>query len=1177
MFSFLNNQLKMRSTKLAMLTKLFGLILVLLLFVTSHSMAQCTVTLTNNSNYTLPTNNNNAVICVNVNGARSGSINLGANTGVTIVISSITIFTGTISQSGSAAFRVEVNGRIRGDRTFSNSSRLVINSGGQYDDNGTLTLSNGILEVRSGGTIARPITANSASSITNLGAINSNITLNNTSTFTNSGTQSGNLTLTNGSTSTNSGTITGNISLNSTSNFTNSGTQSGSLTLSGSGRVTNSGTLTISSFSNTSGSQLTNTSTGTITIDQNSDLTISGPINNQGIFRFESDERNVTIASGVTISNTGTFEVGRDFINDGIFNSANGVLSVERNLINDGTLTLGTTNVGRDFINEETATSTGTLTVGRDLINDGTINLSNTVVERDFTNDGTTTLAGSLEVGDDLRNENDGIIRPLNANQCNTIFVTDDFENQETNGITGGNLSGPFKAPLLVNKAPSDRGITDGALVDSSLDCSCGNTFSNTGSFTVPAGVTQLTIKGWGGGGRGGNRDRNSGTSGGGGAGAYSESTIAVTPGEVLYFSAGAGSNSNAPGGDSWISRNANGSNPILLAKGGNSAGINSSSGAKGGLASQGIGTIKSNGGDGANAGSNGGRGGNSPNGGQGGQGGTSSNSDGANGINPGGGGGGAKTNGNGNSRNGGNGGTGQITFSYNCGGTVTPPSNGCWRYIDDGSVSGTVIIEFFEDCTWNAPTGLLEFEVLAIGGGGGGGVRSGGGGGGGGAVHARAMVDARLAQGLPEGSSFEIKIGNGGKGSTTRNRKGEDGGITSFDADGLYEIQAGGGGGGGSHDNNDNDDDDNDDSNQRDGNPGIGSSFNSTTQGYTIVASTLFGGAGGGGGHDGDGGPANARRGGDADDHAGAGGGGLGGNQGANALNDNRGGNGANGRQFSRFDITLNRFFGAGGGGGSRDNFTANGGNSNAGGNGGRGDGDNASNGTNGTTPGSGGGGSGHDAETVGGDGAKGVVIVRYEIARILPVEFMSFRATYDQQSRQGVLNWATAKEWENSHFEVERSVNDVKNWKKIGEVAGVGYSDKKTEYMYLDKEIPAAGGNVFYRLKQINYNGDHSYSVTKAIQVDALKGSSSWIIYPNPTTGRNFKLALIESEKRQEGRVEARISPTSGQMEFFSDSDIDMLSERIGSYLQTKSPGVYILQLTWNSKTESLRIIKN
>ena len=83
--------------------------------------------------------------------------------------------------------------------------------------------------------------------------------------------------------------------------------------------------------------------------------------------------------------------------------------------------------------------------------------------------------------------------------------------------------------------------------------------------FTVPAGVTSLTVEVWGAGGKGGSR-LTSGEGGGGGGGAYSRSVIAVTPGQIIDYYVGFGSLSELPGEDTWFINNT-----TLMAKGGNS------------------------------------------------------------------------------------------------------------------------------------------------------------------------------------------------------------------------------------------------------------------------------------------------------------------------------------------------------------------------------------------------------------------------------------------------------------------------------------------------------------------------------------------------------------------------------------------------------------------------------
>ena len=122
--------------------------------------------------------------------------------------------------------------------------------------------------------------------------------------------------------------------------------------------------------------------------------------------------------------------------------------------------------------------------------------------------------------------------------------------------------------------------------------------FNSSGSWTVPAGVTSITVEVWGGGGRGGSISGTSfeTTRGGGGGGAYSlKSNIAVTPGTSYSYTVGAGATGTGAGGDSYFINTS-----TVLAKGGNSVGT-SSTGVSGGSAASGVGDVKYSGGTGAN------------------------------------------------------------------------------------------------------------------------------------------------------------------------------------------------------------------------------------------------------------------------------------------------------------------------------------------------------------------------------------------------------------------------------------------------------------------------------------------------------------------------------------------------------------------------------------------------
>ncbi|MDD2986533.1 choice-of-anchor D domain-containing protein [Flavobacterium sp.] len=225
-------------------------------------------------------------------------------------------------------------------------------------------------------------------------------------------------------------------------------------------------------------------------------------------------------------------------------------------------------------------------------------------------------------------------------------------------------------------------------------------TFNTSSTFTIPTGVTQLTVNAWGGGGRGGSRVSSNGTTGGGGGGAFASGTINVIPGKTYTITVGSGSNTNSiDGGDSWFDNET-----VIFAKGGNTVANNSTTGALGGSASDCIGTIRRSGGNGANgASSYGGGGGSSAsdvangnnatnrygatiaNGGNGGNGRNSSSGNGSSASSPGGGGGGALRTSSGSSL-GGNGGSGRIELIYAAPAEITVVGNG--NSIADGDTT---------------------------------------------------------------------------------------------------------------------------------------------------------------------------------------------------------------------------------------------------------------------------------------------------------------------------------------------------------------------------------------------------------------------------------------------------------------------------------------------------------
>ena len=212
-------------------------------------------------------------------------------------------------------------------------------------------------------------------------------------------------------------------------------------------------------------------------------------------------------------------------------------------------------------------------------------------------------------------------------------------------------------------------------------------TFTSPGTWTVPAGVTEITVEAWGAGGAGGGSTSNSAGGGsGGGGGGYCINVFTVTPGQTINYTVGAGgtgSNGNGTPGDTTLILS-------LQANGGGGGGANMGTIGSGGTASGG--TTNITGGSGLKGKRNtGGNGGTGASGGAGGNG--VSNEDGEPGTAPGGGGGGGEAyyhwvRGRGwrtDSKSGGNGANGQIKITY----TSSLP-DGFWYKADAGTNTTT-------------------------------------------------------------------------------------------------------------------------------------------------------------------------------------------------------------------------------------------------------------------------------------------------------------------------------------------------------------------------------------------------------------------------------------------------------------------------------------------------------
>jgi len=187
------------------------------------------------------------------------------------------------------------------------------------------------------------------------------------------------------------------------------------------------------------------------------------------------------------------------------------------------------------------------------------------------------------------------------------------------------------------------------------------DTYTTSGNWTVPAGVTSVTVEIWGAGGGGGGSNTNAAGGAGGGSGAYVSRIIPVTPGTYAFTLGTGGNAGTAAGGTGGTGGNSTITiGGFTLTANGGTGGVGDAGAVGAGGAASG-GTTNTNGNPGLAGGASGGNGGASPNGGTGGTGNT--NGAGSAGNTPGAGGGGGERGGG--NQTGGAGARGEIRFTY--------------------------------------------------------------------------------------------------------------------------------------------------------------------------------------------------------------------------------------------------------------------------------------------------------------------------------------------------------------------------------------------------------------------------------------------------------------------------------------------------------------------------------
>ncbi|MDF2457145.1 MAG: hypothetical protein K0R51_3138 [Cytophagaceae bacterium] len=168
------------------------------------------------------------------------------------------------------------------------------------------------------------------------------------------------------------------------------------------------------------------------------------------------------------------------------------------------------------------------------------------------------------------------------------------------------------------------------------------------------------------------------------------------------------------------------------------------------------------------------------------------------------------------------------------------------------------------------------------------------------------------------------------------------------------------------------------------------------------------------------------------------------------------------------------------------------------------------------------------------------------------LPVEFLSFDAMRSGSTVN--LDWVTASEVDAKLFIVERSL-DGTNFTAIGEVKARN-SSSGAVYEFTDSNAPNA--NAYYRLRQVDFNGDYTYSVIRYV---AYASISELTLVPNPA--QDVLKIILSAGTSDVTNASVHLFNTLGQELYTQSVSSNQLSQGWNIDLTGFANGTYVVKV--------------
>ncbi|MBX2977120.1 MAG: T9SS type A sorting domain-containing protein [Ignavibacteriaceae bacterium] len=184
------------------------------------------------------------------------------------------------------------------------------------------------------------------------------------------------------------------------------------------------------------------------------------------------------------------------------------------------------------------------------------------------------------------------------------------------------------------------------------------------------------------------------------------------------------------------------------------------------------------------------------------------------------------------------------------------------------------------------------------------------------------------------------------------------------------------------------------------------------------------------------------------------------------------------------------------------------------------------------------------------------------------LPIELTSFSLECGIGSVE--LKWTTATEKNNHGFEIERS-SIIENWEMIAFVQGNGNSNSPKEYSFIDNS--PLSGFIKYRLKQIDNDGQYSYSNEVEVEIENIPTEYTlYQNYPNPfNPSTTIKFGLPKDSK-----VTLEVYNIIGEkVTTLINQEMSAGYHNVNYSGNELSTGIYIYRITANEFTSTRKFV--